>query len=58
MSELGVGHVQPDFLESGQNSRYVWLLWDFWFVGMIQEFTLHQLTQCISLDSTELLGLK
>jgi hypothetical protein len=58
MSELGAGHVRPTPLESGQNSRYVLFHWDFWFVGMIQEFTLHQLTQCTPLDSTELLGLK
>jgi hypothetical protein len=43
-------------LEFGQNSRYVQFHWDFWFMGMIQEFALHQLTQCIPLYSTELLG--
>jgi hypothetical protein len=30
----------------------------FWFVGMIQEFILHHLTQCIPLHGTELVGLK
>jgi hypothetical protein len=58
MSGLGAGHVRPTPLESGQNSGYVRFQWDFWFVGMIQEFALHQLTQCIPLDSMELLGLK
>jgi hypothetical protein len=44
MSGLGGGHVQQRFLESGQNYGYVRFHWDFWFVGMIQEFVIHQLT--------------
>jgi hypothetical protein len=55
MFGLGARHVQKTSLESGLQTGYVWHFWEFWLENSFQCFALHQLTQCIPLDSTELL---
>jgi hypothetical protein len=58
MSFLRAGHVRPESLESGRGADMSSLIGV--FGGRIDFlcFALHQLTQCIPLDSTKLLKLK
>jgi hypothetical protein len=58
MSELGAGHVQKTSLESNLQTGYVRHFYEFWLKDSFRCFALHQHTQCIPLDSTELLGHK
>jgi hypothetical protein len=63
--EVGPGHVWagartcPEKLSGIRSeNRYVSHFWEFWLEDSFRCFALHQLTQCIPLDSTELLGHK
>jgi hypothetical protein len=58
MSGLGDRHVWQTSLESGLQTGYDWHFWEFWLEDSFRCFTLHQLTQCIPHDRTELLGHK
>jgi hypothetical protein len=58
MSVLGAGRVWKSSLESGLKIGYVQHFWESWLEDSFRCFALHQLTQCIPRDSTELLGYK
>jgi hypothetical protein len=58
MSELGARHVWQKPMKTAPKPDMSDLPGSFGLGIVCQEFALHQLTQCILLDSTELLGYK